>query len=108
MRLLGSEARRHIAEVEMVDKDGNKVMARMGSKVDLLPVEMQNFDDDDKMGTFKYFAQQEYRENRQLFGEGPFVITELVEWPCGRVVVHFEIPKFDSYGGGPSTKFVVV
>jgi hypothetical protein len=38
----------------------------------------------------KYFARQHFASLQKRLGEGPFIISWIGEWPCGRVMLYLK------------------
>lgn len=91
---IGSQYRTHPSQVEISNGESGKVKVTKGSRVDLLPVEKMNFNNDDN----RYFAEQHYGHNRRWLGKGPFIIISITRWPCGRVMIYLHCPNSDGAG----------
>ena len=92
--LLGSEGKRTISEVEVY----NERVVHVDDEVSLLPA---NFREDNGSEDCKYLNEQAFLEEKSILGsEGPFTIKEIVQWPCGRVMLYLKtpFPKSDGIG----------
>ncbi len=69
-------------------------LVRPGDKVKLLPIELREKDEE----AGDYFAQQEFAQQREWYGNGPFTITEISEWPCGQIMLYIKGGKAEGAG----------
>ncbi len=61
-------------------------LVRLGDKVKLLPVEQREMDKE----AGDYFAQKDYDQQHGRYGDGPFKIIEITQWPCGQTYLHIK------------------
>ncbi len=76
---------------------GNKLV-RPGDRVELLPVSLR--DKDKEYGG--YTAQQYFDFLRDWLGEGPFTISWIGRWPCGKTMLYLKGAKSDEPGAEAS------
>ena len=82
-------------ETYVSDGKGEEKLVKPGDKVILLsPQEMQQKRDDKD----EYFAQKHFDFLLNWLGEGPFTISWIGKWPCGRIMLYLKGAKSDEPG----------
>lgn len=71
-----------IEETTLPDTEGNPTTVRKGDKVNLADV--GSIVDEEK----KYFANRHADFLRRWLGDGPYAISNMGRWPCGRVMIY--------------------
>jgi len=61
----------------------------------------QGEDEEEKL----YFAKRNFEELQRWLGEGPFIISWIGEWPCGRVMLYLKDTK-GAESGAYATDFM--
>lgn len=69
-------------------------LVRPGDQVRLLPVNLRNYDEEE----CDYFSQEDYDFHRNWLGDGPFTISWIGRWPCGRIMLYLKGAKTDEPG----------
>lgn len=82
-----------IPETTLPDREGNPTVVRKGDKVNL--TDIGSIVDEEE----KYFANQNKDFLQRWLGDGPYEISNIGRWPCGRVMVYVKT-KTNSSGAG--------
>ncbi len=82
---------RWIAETFVDDGKGGRRLVRPGDMVDLLPPPKEKRGHKDDLYSGKYESLRKF-----LGKEGPYKISRIGLWPCGRAMLYFHLP-----GGEP-------
>lgn len=83
---IGGQMITRVASAILLDSQGNKKEVRPGDKVELLPIP-QNIDKESREVELRH---QRFME-RFLEGKGPYTISWIGQWPCGRKNLYFKI-----------------
>ncbi len=90
-RPLGSRDRRVRSKEATIY--GERVI-QPGDTVELLPVDKCTYETEED----QYWAQREFEENRRWLGNGPFTVSSITKWPCGRVMLYLKGALTDEPG----------
>jgi len=71
-----------LPETTLPDAKGNPTIVRKGDKVDLKDI--GSIVDDEE----KYFAEKDRDFHLNWLGKGPYEISNIGQWPCGRVMIY--------------------
>ena len=97
--LIGSAGLKYIRETEVSDGQGGKKKVRVGDKVDLMPFEQTEKGKDPERD---YTAKLSYNMEKQHLGKGPYTISQIGHWPCGRIMLYLKTST--SSGSGVYTE----
>jgi len=67
----------------------DKRLVRPGDEVKILPVNLRKQDEEHG----DYFARQQYDFLHRWLGDGPFTISWIGQYPCGRVMLYLKGTK---------------
>ncbi|MEK7583918.1 MAG: hypothetical protein AAB490_01625 [Patescibacteria group bacterium] len=76
-------------EAYVNDGNGGKRLIRPGDEVTLLPVNLR--EQDEEHGD--YFARKEFDCLREWLGDGPFTVSRIGRWPCGKIMLYLKGAK---------------
>ncbi len=71
-------------------------------EVKLLPVDLRNQEGEDG----DYFAQKAFDSLRSWLGDGPFKVSWIGQWPCGRFMLYLNGAKDGGEPGVPASDFM--
>ena len=63
-----------------------KRIVHPGDKVELLPVNLRKKDEEDG----DHFARKQFNFLREWLGDGPFTISWIGRWPCGKTMLYLK------------------
>jgi len=89
-----------ISSSTLPDRDGNIVEVRKGDKVSLRPYS-PTYSPEKKVEDLNYDEFQEFESRRRMetwLGEGPYPISWMGRWPCGRIMIY--VKTWTSSGSG--------
>ena len=86
---------RRISEVLVQDVNDGKRLIKQGDTVDLLlpSQRLELLTPEEKENDEDYFVQRHYEFLRNWLGEGPFEISWIGLWPCGRAMLYLKNPN---------------
>jgi hypothetical protein len=85
--LIGSAGLKWITETEISDGKGGKKIVRICDKVDLLQFDETVAAKDPERD---YMAKHSYDLQKNHLGKGPYEITRIGHWPCGRIMLYIK------------------
>lgn len=95
MSPLGSQYQETLTEASIPDGSGGKARVVIGSQVKLIPVELQQHADENNTRS----AREEFRFHVDWLGSaGPYTITSIGLWPCGRLMLYVRTPNSSGAG----------
>ncbi|MFA6022700.1 MAG: hypothetical protein WC781_01280 [Candidatus Pacearchaeota archaeon] len=79
---------RKLNEVFVLDDEGKRRIVKAGDLVGLLPPHKES-------ATYENFMAQEHYDflKNWLGGEGPFTISWIGQWPCGRIMLYLKTER---------------
>ena len=94
--MLQDDLHKDLAEAKVWDGAGGTATIKAGDLVDLLPTHP----DKPEGEKGRFLSHRRAKEMREFLGiVGPYPVTHIWRWPCGRVDIALKIP-----GRGPSAK----
>jgi hypothetical protein len=83
----------YLSETNLNNGNGGKRLVRPGDKVNLLPANLREKEDEDD----DYFIPKNIAFLLDWLGKGPYEITGVGQWPCGKVVLYLKTSKGDGF-----------
>lgn len=88
--------REELVETPVCDGQGGYVMVRVGDLVQL--------HQDSPRGTYPKY-DKEYDNLKDCFGEGPFTVSLILKWYCGRIKIYVSGCTNNNRSGGAGAHF---
>ncbi|MCX6744541.1 MAG: hypothetical protein NTX82_03385 [Candidatus Parcubacteria bacterium] len=83
----------YLPETHLKDGKGGKRLVRPGDQVDLMPADLRKTGDE----TEDYFIPEDIASLHRWMGKGPYNITGIGQWPCGKIVLVLKTSKSNGF-----------
>ncbi len=94
--MAGSDDLEELKETYIQDGKGGKRLVKLGDQINLLPPEL--YKRDRKGKDWEVLAKKHVAFLHEWLGEGPFTISWIGHWPCGRIMLYLKGAKTDRLG----------
>lgn len=94
----GSAGLRWIIFTQISDGKGGERTVRVGDQVEMLPFEQTNTG---KKTQNDYTPEHSYNLEKKELGQGPYTISNIARWPCGRIMLYLKTATSSGMGVYP-------